>query len=288
MKMNSDVTFILPLHKIEDGMVEDIKRAVTSVKELRNGDDCKFIMVGPDTACEKFKEIYESVGAPQELTFVPNNDDLRFETQVNAAVSQCFTKYFSVLEFDDFYNEFALDVFRRYSRSVQYANVGVFLSLQELVDAKTERVDSFANEMAWSASFAENLGYVSGPELEVYYDFNGSGAFIKTEPFIANGGLKPSMKIASWYEFLLRMCYHQLDVFVIPKVCYVHFVGRDGSNMVVTKESMNEMEGSWLIEIAKQEYFFNEDRNKVFTEESAKAMFADIDQPEIGEDVGLS
>ena len=120
--------------------------------------------------------------------------------------------------------------------------------------------------IAWSASFANEIGFIDLDCLDTYMDFNVTGSFIKTEDFISIGGLKPSLKIAAWYEFLLRACHNSLKVFVVPKVGYSHTLSREGSYMNETKKDISPEEGKWLIATAKEEYFFKEDRKKKYGE----------------------
>jgi hypothetical protein len=51
-------------------------------------------------------------------------------------------------------------------------------------------------------------------------------------------------------------------IYVIPKIGYFHTIGREGSYMTLAKQEISQEEGKKLIELARQEYFFKEDRNK--------------------------
>ncbi|MBP5723909.1 MAG: hypothetical protein J6X18_10115, partial [Bacteroidales bacterium] len=125
---------------------------------------------------------------------------------------------------------------------------------------------SFGNEMAWNASFSNDVGFIDIDCLNTYMTFNVTGAFINTEEFIKIGMLKPSLKAAAWYEFLLRACHNGLKVYVAPKLGYSHTVNRSGSYMDTVSSTLSKEEGDWLVNTAKQEYFFKEDRNKKFGE----------------------
>ena len=100
--------------------------------------------------------------------------------------------------------------------------------------------------------------------LDVYMDFNVTGAIINTEDFNEIGGLKKSLKLASWYEFLMRLCYNGKKIYTIPKIGYDHMINRDDSLMKDYQNNITPEEGTWLIKTAKQEYFFKEDRKKTF------------------------
>ena len=96
-------------------------------------------------------------------------------------------------------------------------------------------------------------------------DFNCTGGLFKTEDFISLGGLKKSLKIAAWYEFLMRVCYKSKKIYVLPKIGYLHTVGREDSYMEQMQKTLTQEEGKFLIDTARQEYFFKEDRNIQFT-----------------------
>ena len=119
-----------------------------------------------------------------------------------------------------------------------------------------------SNELAWSAGFNDELklGELTLDFLEKFIDIAMSGAYINTEDFISVGKFKTSLKIVAWYEFLLRSAYKSKKVFVVPKV---------GVNRKFkpADDSISKEEADWLIKTARQEYFFDEDRGKKFSEE---------------------
>jgi hypothetical protein len=138
--------------------------------------------------------------------------------------------------------------------------------MQELHDATldTNEAVGYINETAWASAFSEEIGYLDIDALEAYYNFNMTGAIINTETFKTIGGLKPSIKISFWYEFLLRMVYNNHRVYVIPKMCYRHTVNRKDSLTNEYINTISQEEGAWWIELAQQEYFFKNDRNKTY------------------------
>ena len=253
------VTYIIPIHKYNETIGKLLKNAIKSIGDMEENKGNKVVFVGPKTVLEKAKHCY-TLKLPVE--FLENNGEKDFFSQVNFAAMNCTTEWFSVLEFDDTFMPYWLKVAERNS-----SNGSVLLPLTKLID-KDSTVVGLVNEIAWNASFVENeekLGYVDGSSLEGFMDFNVTGAFIRTEDFISVGGLKPSLKIAAWYEFLLRMAYNANNIYVVPKVGYGHLIGRDGSYMEESHKNITPEEGKWLIDTAKQEYFFKEDRRKVFS-----------------------
>ena len=84
--------------------------------------------------------------------------------------------------------------------------------------------------------------------------------------FLSLGGLKASMELVFWYEFLMRALYKEKRVFVIPKIGYFHLVNRPGCMTTKYAETMSEKEADWWIDLAKKEYFFPQDRKKTYTD----------------------
>jgi hypothetical protein len=141
-----------------------------------------------------------------------------------------------------------------------------FLPLTEVVDYNSKGIIGYANEAVWASSFSDELGYLDIQGLENYLNFNASGGVFKTEEFLSLGGLKASMELVFWYEFLMRALYKEKRVFVIPKIGYFHLVNRPGCMTTKYAETMSEKEADWWIDLAKKEYFFPQDRKKTYTD----------------------
>lgn len=253
-----DLTIIIPLHEYKKDYLD---RALKSVATFT---DSKISLVGPQTVLDEVKSnSAEIIGDIKHITFVPNTtDSYTFCDNMNIGVFACTTPYFCILEFDDIITP---TWFKNVSTHINsYRDVSAFLPMIELVNDKNPEMISIANELAWSTSFVEELGYLDNEALKSYYDFSVSGGVFKTEDYISIGGLKPSLSIASTYEFLLRMTHNSKKVYIIPKIGCVHTYGRDGSFMVASREIISQEHGEWLIKTAQQEMFFKEDRNKTF------------------------
>ena len=254
------VTYIIPLNKFDESVEALLPNALKSIK---NGKlkEYSVILVGPEDVLLKTEGIVSELKMKTSVKNVCNEGKTDFCSQVNKAVMFCTTPFFCVVEYDDTVTEYWQDTAMRYEKD---ADASVLLPITEFVD-HGEWI-SFGNVIAWSASFANEIGFIDLDCLDTYMDFNVTGSFIKTEDFISIGGLKPSLKIAAWYEFLLRACHNSLKVFVVPKVGYSHTINREGSYMDETKKDISPEEGKWLIATAKEEYFFKEDRNKKYGE----------------------
>lgn len=263
------ITYIIPLYEFNKKIEKFYVSAIDSLNNVKNNEGNKVIFVGPANVVKKAMAVCK----PNIETDVVENTETDFFTQINKAVYQCVTPYFTILEIDDTLKPFWNDTMQEYMAM----EASVMIPINEFI--KDGNFVSFGNEIAWSYSFAnetskrneksKGLGYLDIDCLETYMDFNVTGGIIKTEDFISIGGLKPSLKIASWYEFLLRACYNSKDVYVVPKAAYAHTIGRENSYMENSAKEISPEYGKWLITTARQEYFFNNDRNIEFVPSNA-------------------
>lgn len=251
------LTIIIPLHEYNDSVAQYLTKALDSVKNLRGNEMSVLSFIGPKSVISEAKKLLKSVKLPQTVNYY-ENDNTDFFVQVNTAVKYCLTEYFSVLEFDDTYYEYWLENFWKYANAGNEASI--YLPIVELYDTE-DNFGGFVNEIAWATSFsADEIGYLDLECLKSFMDFNVTGAIINTEDFLAVGGLKPSLRIAAWYEFLMRIANNKKDIFVVPKAGYRHIVGRDGSYMKLSGSEIGVNEGQWLIKKAQEEYEYNEER----------------------------
>jgi len=96
--------------------------------------------------------------------------------------------------------------------------------------------------------------------------------------------MKESVKISHYYEFFLRMIYNDIKMMAVPRVGYDFRVNdvkefshssskvpNNIANIPVEKGGVEPQEVSFWVELAKKEYFFDEDRNKVYEQQPQKA-----------------
>lgn len=273
-----NVTYIVPVHKIENDVKDFFKNAVESIASLDFTEGDKVLFVGGKEVLSQIPKLISKIKLQHEVIYL-ENEDTDFFKQVNKAVYNCVTPYFSILEYDDAY-------YPNWNRSAQkYGTNGasILIPINEYYEGNHFTGDgkmvSFGNEIAWNSTFtndgktetwndtsvgeSHSLGYLDMDCLNVFGDFNCTGAFFRTEDFISIGGLKPSLKIAAWYEFLLRAAYNGKVIYVVPKIGYKHTLGRKGSYSMENR-SIPQEEGQWYFATAQQEYFFKEDRGKTF------------------------
>lgn len=252
-----DITVIVPVVNMENDKNKELfVRAIESI------DDSQIIVVGPENDIKAIENLKLS---KIMRVLVNKSQDTSYAFQVNYAVKDVKTTYFSVLEFDDIYTSIWFKNVQQYL-DTDTEDTFAFLPLTEVIDVNMGPV-GFANEAVWASSFSEEIGCYDLQCLEDYLDFNTSGGIFKTQDFITLGSLKASMKLSFWYEFLLRATYKGKRIFVIPKIGYNHFIGREDSLSYIYGNNMSEAEANWWINLAKKEYFFPHDRNKTYQEE---------------------
>lgn len=256
-----DITVIVPLHEIVDGTKDLINRCFDKLNNVKIAEDSlDLIVVGPADVVKEIK-IFAELGSRTNVRYLVNKGETDFCSQVNLAVKECKTEWFSVLEFDDYYKP---NWFKNVELYSEYkSDVSMFLPLNELVDMN-DKFYSFINEIVHAGSFSNELGYIDSECLQVYYDFNVTGGIIKTEDFLTIGGLKPSIKLSFWYEFLLRMCHNNMKIYVVPKLGYVHTIGREGSLSNINQKTITQEEGQFWITTAQQESVFLKNREKKY------------------------
>lgn len=253
-----NLTVIIPITTLDtDEKKEMFVKAISSV------DDSNIIVVGDSQAIESLPQdkIKDYI-----FTIVENNtNNINYASQVNFALKKVKSDYFTVLEYDDIFSPIWFKMLKKYM-DADVNDTFAFLPLTEVVDYETKLPFGYSNEAVWASSFSEELGYYDIQSLEYNLNFNTSGGVFKTEDFKNIGGLKSSMELVFWYEFLLRALYKGKKIFVIPKVGYYHTVNRPDSITNVYANTMSEKEADWWIDLAKKEYFFIKDRNKTYKE----------------------
>lgn len=150
------------------------------------------------------------------------------------------------------------------------------------------------NEAAWAEGMAEEAGKVDINLLMRFNCINPLGAIYKVssikeyserekdeqgEP-LENGKylpMKKSMKLSHYYEFFLRMIYNDLKVMTVPRLGYELRIVRketytdstcklpqDITEYSPEQGGISPEEGRYWFELAKKEYFFDEDRKKTY------------------------
>ena len=106
-----------------------------------------------------------------------------------------------------------------------------------------------------------DLGYIDLDCLQNFFEFYLTGSVFNTSDWKEVGGLKPNVDLYFWYELLLRWTNKGKTVFVIPKVGYVHYLGRKDSMLETYRKTISEEEAKRLLNVAKKEYFFKPNKS---------------------------
>lgn len=239
----TDITIIVPLHTFDNEVEALLQKALDSVLENRqtykNGK-LPLMIICPTTVKETINE-NANFKKYEDLSFLVNDGETDFCTQINLAAKTVQTDFFSILEFDDIYRENWFKMAHDY----YFTNESVSLFLPINVMSNPEhKVFQYINEIAWTNSFSSEIGFLDFDCLQDYPSFNLTGGIFNTKDFNTIGGFDSSIKVAFNYEYLLRLTKKELKVYVVPKEGYVHCVGRKGSltdeyNNTLTDEDIN-------------------------------------------------
>lgn len=254
------ITTIIPVHKFDDEVKSLLETSVKSFVETSKNNPSNLMFVGPKDVLYQVKllDLYDA-------EYVANEESW-FSSLINVAAKEVKTDYFAILEYDDEFTPIWFDNVVRYINTGD--DISVYLPLTEVFDAqhKEQGPIGYVNEAVWASSFSEKLGYFDNECLQDYLIFNTTGGVFKTKDFIEVGGLKESMKLSFWYEFLLRAINKGKSVFVIPKVGYFHLVNRNGSLADDYSKNMSDRESEFWVELARKEYLYKTDRKKTYEE----------------------
>ena len=110
-----DLTVIIPLHEYNKNVEALLTTAVESLKNADKNEECNVIIVSP------LKSIKLPDFGLKNLKIVKSEKG-DFCTQINTAVNEVKTEWFSILEFDDEYSPIWFDNFIKYQEYNQQYN----------------------------------------------------------------------------------------------------------------------------------------------------------------------
>ena len=257
-----NITVIIPIHEYNDEISSFADKAVESVFKQEHIEklpqialvyptDLKDAVIGfRDGMIRKHQINNITTGS---FILVPNTGKTDYQSQVNLAVNNITTDYFSVLEFDD---EYSTTFFKNAEKYIKaYPEIDVFLTMMIEVNEKNEGI-KMTNETVWAQQFVgENgeMGYLNVKALQQYTDFKLSGAVIKKSEFENLGGYKSNIKLTFMYEFLQRALNNACKIYSIPKIGYKHLATRQGSLFDGYMKTMPANERKFWFETANKE-----------------------------------
>lgn len=258
-----DITVIIPMHEFNKENIELVNKAIESVP-----DGIKVILSHKKGIAKK-----DLKGIDERVVFLGEGEGDSFAELVNIGVDNIDTKWFSILEFDDTYSSIWFD---NVIKEIGFkSDVSVFMPLEDITDFNNKSYIGFGNEAAWASAFSNEIGYLDNECLQNYFDFYLTGSIFNTSDWREVGGLKPSIKITFWYEWLLRLTNKGKKVYVVPKVGYNHKLGRKGSLIEQYQTTIDPKESQWWFELAKREYLFKEDRKKEYNSQESETEDGD-------------
>lgn len=274
IKTMKDITVIIPVHKLNTKDEQFLKKAIYSylsnVKTYTHGD-LFLIIISSKEAYKNVTKLAESAlnNEISNYSIIINNGETDYCSQINTAVKSVKTDLFSILEMDDEYSSKWFEMMYPWYQSNN--SVSVFLPLNVQYNEEHTKWQ-YGNELVWANSFSNELGVIDFDCLENCSTFNLTGGVFNTEDFVNIGGLKPSIKVAFNYEFLLRLTNKKLKAIVVPKEGYKHLIGRENS-LTETYEKTIEADSiqKWF-ELAKCEYPFIEDRKRTIVMETKQEI----------------
>lgn len=265
MKTNIDLSVIIPVHSVADPNFESLLKSALMSIENNEVHPSNVIIVR--CGCGDVRNIVDNLDRSAytfNLSVLENGTGKQFQNQINFAVSQITTAYFSFLEFDDEYSVKWFNNVKKYTET--YPEIDMFLPIISDVSDNNQFL-GYTNEAAWAFNFSNILGQLDNEVLLSYPNINPDGMVMKTETFREIGGYKPSIKLTFNYELLLRFTNTGRNIMIIPKVGYKHMNLRPSSLFWDYKNSSDPSvriepeEGQFWMQTAQKEYFFTEDRN---------------------------
>ncbi len=250
-KNMENLVVVIPVHEFNDEVGKLLTNAINSVQEnIEVRVSCK---KGLENKIKKYLKDWSDIK-------IIANEKSDFASLVNNGIKN--SKYFSILEYDDEYTPIWFNNVEKYIESMP--DVSVFIPLTDIVDFNTKKFSGCGNEAPWASAFSNNIGFIDNDCLQNFFDFYMTGSVFNTDDWNEVGGLKSSIKLTFWYEYMLRATNKDQKIFVVPKVGYNHYMGRKDSLTENYRENMSKEEQEFWFKLAKKEYFFKEDRNKTF------------------------
>lgn len=237
---------------------------------------------------ENSETIQEQIPAVKKLnyTLIESADVMNFSHIFNETFNIGLENEYeniSLIEAEDSLSLKWFDIADRYSK--ENKDMAVFLPL--IRNSINGTFTGLLNEAAWAEGMAEEAGKVDINMLMRFNCINPLGAIYKisaiqeyseknadTERYMP---MKESMKLSHYYEFFLRMIYNDLKVMTVPRLGYELRIVRketytdstcklpqDITSYPVSRGGISAEEGRYWFELAKKEYFFDEDRKKIY------------------------
>lgn len=203
-----------------------------------------------------------------------------FNKTFNLAI-QAEYELISIVEAEDSFSLKWFELSQKYSS--ENSEVAILLPL--IKNSINGTFTGLLNEAAWAEGMSEEAGKVDINLLTRYNCINPLGAVYKVDAIKEYSEvsddiyypMKESIKLSHYYEFFLRMIYNDLKVMTVPRLGYELRIVRkeiytdstcklpqDITMYPADRGGITPEEGRFWFELAKKEYFFDEDRKKAY------------------------
>jgi len=205
-----------------------------------------------------------------------------FNEAFNIAIENKYV-FFSVIEPNDVVglNWYA----QAFAYALENENVAMFFPI--IRNTVNGVFNGLLNEAPWAEGLAEEAGKIDLNMLQRFNCVVPIGAVLRTSSIKEYSEqkdekyfpFKESIKISHYYEFFMRMIYNDVKAMCVPRIGYEFKVKNENKfkhtyckvpyNIVqipVENGGITSEEGKFWMDLAKKEYFFDEDRNKVYEE----------------------
>lgn len=259
-----NITYIIPLHKKD----ERVFRAIASVPK----EDTIIISTTKEIKTwlrNKMSDDNGDIGA-----YFTTSDKSSYPTLVNAGIllTLDFNKVtdgeldcdlISILEFDDTVTPNANNIITQYYND--WDDVDIFAPVVCMVkenDTDKPILIGIANEAPMAPNVSEEFGtFTYNMMLKTNFLFV-NGCYIRPSVFVEHGVFKENFKLFYDYEWALRVIYSGVITKCVPKTTRFHYL-YDDSAFETQKATDKQTLENWL-SAAKQEYFFDNDREICF------------------------
>ena len=260
------------------------KEKMTIIKELA---DNPYYIISKRNDNEETVE--EKITAVKKLNYViiTSETPLNFPKIFNNTFNLAFENGYENISIFEAEDSFSIKWFELASiYASENPEVSIFLPL--IRNSINGTFTGLLNEAAWAEGMSEEAGKVDINLLMRFNCINPLGALYKVQAIKEYSELnkdnkktyhpmKESMKLSHYYEFFLRMIYNDLKVMTVPRLGYeLRVVRKEVYNdstcklpqdiTMYPKErgGISAEEGRFYFENSKKEYFFDEDRHKIY------------------------
>lgn len=284
--LNNCIYSITKQHKKVDLIVfyNDLSQEeLTKLETILNKPVLKILKTNEEGVIETQEinvEDGESINCKLIKTQIENFSQL-FNLGFNYAYSNEY-EFYSIIEQEDTVAINWFDYAEKYAQEEEEKSI--FLPI--IRNTKDGIFQATINEACWVEGMSEEAGVTDINLLLKFNAINPLGCVCRvlaiSEVSEKNEEglflpMKESFKISHSYEFFLRMAYEDLKIKTVPRVGYeLKFCDKDTFDNITIKipqnlhllqpekGGMNQEEIKFFIDLAKQEYFFSEDRKIEF------------------------